>query len=205
MCHLGITLGNCVRKILSVSRKFSLKFRAFFSTVVLKGEVLGKVEHWYWKKEYQARGAPHYHVLLWIKDAPVIGRDEPEEVLAWIQERITCHIPDKETDPELYRLVTRYQLHKCSAYCKRRRKCAKHTFVTRCRFGFPRQACQNAQLNPVQDSLKSRSRIYQLVRAESEVRVNDYNPLLLMLWKANIDIQYVAESSLYSLTTLVVM
>ena len=29
-----------------------------------------------------------------------------------------------------------------------------------------------------------------------EVRVNDYNPLLLMLWKANIDIQYVAESSL---------
>ena len=29
-----------------------------------------------------------------------------------------------------------------------------------------------------------------------EVRVNDYNPLLLMLWQANIDIQYVAESSL---------
>ena len=29
-----------------------------------------------------------------------------------------------------------------------------------------------------------------------EVRVNDYNPLLLMLWKANIDIQYVAELSL---------
>ena len=29
-----------------------------------------------------------------------------------------------------------------------------------------------------------------------EVRVNDYNPLLLMLWQANIDIQYVAKSSL---------
>ena len=28
------------------------------------------------------------------------------------------------------------------------------------------------------------------------MRVNDYNPLLLMLWKANIDIQFVAESSL---------
>ena len=28
------------------------------------------------------------------------------------------------------------------------------------------------------------------------MRVNDYNPLLLMLWQANIDIQYVAESSL---------
>ena len=26
--------------------------------------------------------------------------------------------------------------------------------------------------------------------------MNDYNPLLLMLWKANIDIQFIAEASL---------
>ena len=64
-----------------MSRKFSLKFHAFFKTVLLKGEVLGTVEHFYWKNEYQARGAPHYHVLLWIKDAPVIGRDDPDVVL----------------------------------------------------------------------------------------------------------------------------
>ena len=38
-----------------------------------------------------------------------------------------------------------------------------------------------------------KKRIYQ---SELEVRVNDYNPLLLILWKANIDIQFVAESSL---------
>ena len=55
---------------------------------------------------------------------------------------------------------------------------------------------ENAKLNPVTDSLKSRSKIYQLARAESETRVNDYNPLLLLLWKTNIDIQFVAESSL---------
>ena len=61
--------------------------------VIVKAEVLGKVEHFYWKKEYQARGAPHYHVLLWIGDAPVIGQDDPDKVLAWIQERITCHLP----------------------------------------------------------------------------------------------------------------
>ena len=96
----------CTEDPISVSRKFSLKFHAFFRTVVVKGEVLGKVEHFYWKKEYQACGAPHYHVLLWIGDAPVIGRDDPEKVLAWIQERVTCHIPDKESDPELHRLVT---------------------------------------------------------------------------------------------------
>ena len=114
----------CTEDPISVSRKFSLKFHAFFHTVLVKGEVLGKVEHFYWKKEYQARGAPHYHVLLWIGDAPVIGQDDPDRVLAWIQERIACHLPDKESDPELHRLLTCYQTHKCSVYCKPRQRCA---------------------------------------------------------------------------------
>ena len=185
----------CTEDPISVSRKFSLKFHAFFHTVLLKGAVLGQVDHFYWKKEYQARGAPHYHVLLWIRNAPVIGQDEPDEILAWPQARITCCIPDVKSDPDLHRLVTRYQMHKCSAYYKRRWRCGS-TFITRCRFGFPRQACQNATLHCVEEAVKSRKRIYKLPRSDVEVRVNDYNPLLLMLWKANIDIQYVAESSL---------
>ena len=140
--------------------------------------------------------APHYHVLLWIRDAALIDRDDPEKVLDWIQDRITCHIPDEQGSPELHRLVTRYQMHKCSKYCRRRKRCGKTAFITRCRFGFPRPVCETAQLNPVQESLKSRNRIYHLVRTLAETRVNDYNPLLLMLWKANIDIQFVAEASL---------
>ena len=35
----------CTEDPISVSRKFSLKFHAFFKTVLLKGEVLGTVEH----------------------------------------------------------------------------------------------------------------------------------------------------------------
>ena len=97
----------CTEDPISVSRKFSLKFHAFFQTVLLKGAVLGQVDHFYWKKEYQARGAPHYHVLLWIRIAPVIGQDEPDEILAWLQARITCRIHDVKSDPDLHRLVTR--------------------------------------------------------------------------------------------------
>ena len=33
-------------------------------------------------------------------------------------------------------------------------------------------------------------------RADSEIHVNDYSPLLLMLWQANMDILFIAESSL---------
>ena len=42
--------AECVPVItlpLSVSRKFSLKFHAFFRKVIIKGEVLGKVDRFY--------------------------------------------------------------------------------------------------------------------------------------------------------------
>ena len=69
----------CIEDPVSVSRKFSANFHDLFNTVLLKGSVLGVVEHFFWKKEYQARGAPHYHVLLWILGAPVIGKSDPKD------------------------------------------------------------------------------------------------------------------------------
>ena len=45
-------------------------------------------------------------MLLWIQDAPVIGVDDADKVLAWIEDRITCKLPDKESDPELHAMVT---------------------------------------------------------------------------------------------------
>ena len=74
----------CIEDPISVSRKFSQKFRDFFHTVILKGEVLGHVLHYFYKKEYQARGAPHYHMILWIEGAPTAGSDDPGAVLDWI-------------------------------------------------------------------------------------------------------------------------
>ena len=81
----SVEIGRYLRKVnilshtklytedpISVSRKFTQKFRDFFSTVLLKGQVLGEVTHYFWKKEYQSRGAPHYHLsemhrlLEWI-------------------------------------------------------------------------------------------------------------------------------------------
>ena len=101
----------CTEDPISVSRMFSLKFHALYNTVIHKGKVLSEVNYFYWKKEHQARGAPHYHVLPWIHDALVIGKDEPERIRKWLQARITCHIPDPKTCPELNSLVTWFQSH----------------------------------------------------------------------------------------------
>ena len=67
--------------------------------MLIKGRVLGTIDHFYWRKEYQAGGTPHYHALVWIRDAPVIGHDSPESMVNWIDERMTCHIPDGKFDP----------------------------------------------------------------------------------------------------------
>ena len=164
----------CTEDPISVSRKFSSKFHAFFRKVILNGRVLGDVTHYNWKKEYQARGAPHYQVIVWIDEAPVIDRDDPEDVLSWIQERITCRIPNKESNPKLHRLVTRYQMHKCRAYCKRKRKVGS-VYLASCRFGFPRKVSASAKLNQVSECLKSKKRIYQLPRLESMTTTPSYS------------------------------
>ena len=108
----------CTEDPISVSRKFSQKFHDFFQTVILKEKVLGPAAHYFYKKEYQAWRTPHYHILLWIEGAPVEGDYKPEVVLQWIQERITCCIPDQHSNPELHQLVTSYLYHKCSGYCQ---------------------------------------------------------------------------------------
>jgi len=112
----------CAEDLISVFRKFSKKFHDFFQMVIIKGQALGPVMHYFWKKEYQSHGTPHYHVLVWIEGAPAIGNDPDENVLSWIQKHITCKIPDQAPNPELYRLVTKYQIHRCSKYCKRKKR-----------------------------------------------------------------------------------
>ena len=86
---------------ISVSRQFYHKFHQSFIKIKFhqnhSGGVLCPVELFYWKKEYQQRGAPYYHVLLWIWDAPTIGNDDPQKIVSFIDERITCHIPNNES------------------------------------------------------------------------------------------------------------
>ena len=102
--------------------KFSKKFHAFWQTVLIKGEVLGQVSHFYWKKRVPEQRCSTLHALVWISGAPVAGKDKKEVVESFIEKRITCRIPDKDDSPELHRLVTRYQLHKWQIL-QAKRKC----------------------------------------------------------------------------------
>lgn len=63
--------------------------------------------------EFQARGSPHAHTILWIKGAPKLGVESDQDV---IDQYISCSTAD---DADLAHLVSKVQKHRHSATCRR--------------------------------------------------------------------------------------
>ena len=120
----------------------------------------------------------------------------------FITGHITCRLPSKSENIELHELVNNYQNHKCGKYCKKAIKSKKgNRFYRVCRFGFPRIETTKFILHDVVDSIVGRKssmlkkRLYNLPRNDKEVMINEYNPILLILWRGNMDIQFISEES----------
>jgi|GEM_PF-3635344 len=184
----------------SVSRFIDTKFRAMLDFILSPDHPIGEVEHYFYRREYQARGAQHFHLLIWIKDAPIIGKDSTQDIASFIMRYVTCRMPDKNVSPQLYRRVSTHQRHFHNSYCLRNKK-TKTGFTRRCKFGHPRPLTDTFKIRDVIVSiagrrrLKSKSRLYDLPRSTSEAYINDYNPSILCVWEGNMDIQFVGEIS----------
>ena len=98
----------------NVSIHFHKKWNAIFNKLICSKQqpLFGEVQDFFWKIEYQARGAPHVHLVLWIKDAPILGRNSMEEVKQYIQKIVTCSKPSENDSPTLSSLVSQFQMHK---------------------------------------------------------------------------------------------
>ena len=76
--------------------------------------------------EFQKRGLPHAHVCLFLH------RDDKVPNAEQIDKHISAEIPDKESDPELYKLVSDFMMHgPCGAddpnqVCSSEGKCTRH-------------------------------------------------------------------------------
>ena len=52
------------------------KFEATLKFMMSDDNPIGKIDHYFVRREYQGRGMPHFHMIIWIKDAPMIGETE---------------------------------------------------------------------------------------------------------------------------------
>jgi len=190
----------CCMDPVTVSIHFQQKWNAIFSKLIKDKTtpVFGEVEDHFWRIEYQSRGAPHVHCILWIKNAPILGRNTTEEVQQYINSICTCSMPNADTSPTLHNLVQQFQVHKCNKYCTKSYK-RQGSFYKKCRFGFPRPVRAEIEVSDVIDCMaisrnkQPRKRLYQLPRNDSEQYVNDYNPALLLANQANVDVQYIGH------------
>ena len=57
---------------------------------------LGKITDYAIKIEFQARGSPHAHTLIWIEDAPTYGINENQVICDFIDKYVTCEIPSSD-------------------------------------------------------------------------------------------------------------
>jgi hypothetical protein len=108
---------------------------------------LGKMKDWFYRVEYQQRGSPHIHMLIWLENAPIFGVDK--DVIAFIDQIITCTKP--ENDSKLLELVNR-QTHRHSHTC---RKNSKNV----CRFNYPQPPMRSTHILYPLDDDTSQTRI----------------------------------------------
>ena len=92
-----------------------------------KGDIFGEVQAYLYTVEWQKRGLPHIHLVVWLKEK--LQPSDTDSV-------ISAEIPDPATDPELYAIITSKMIHgpcgakKPDAPCMVKGKCSK---------GYPRQ------------------------------------------------------------------
>ncbi|UYV70161.1 hypothetical protein LAZ67_7002036 [Cordylochernes scorpioides] len=80
-----------------VARIFQLKVTKLID-LITKGDVFGKPQCWCYTIEWQKRGLPHAHILLWLKE-----KIRPNQ----IDSIICAEIPNEEVDASLFRTVTK--------------------------------------------------------------------------------------------------
>jgi hypothetical protein len=137
----------------------------------------GHLIHFFERVEFQNRGAPHTHTILWVE----------KSITEMIEENlIRSDIPDPDLEPELYRLVISHQIHTCNPT-----KCGGPAPPGQvCKKKFPRP------YSPITyyDAEQSRY-IYRCVN-ERDRWVVPYHAPTLLIWNAHMNIQYVSSKNL---------
>ena len=71
-----------------------------FMKIVLKSNLhpLGQITDHFVRVEFQHRGSPHVHVLLWVQSAPKYNQNDESDIVQFIDKHVSCSsvVPDDQ-------------------------------------------------------------------------------------------------------------
>ncbi|KAL7304776.1 hypothetical protein TKK_0003004 [Trichogramma kaykai] len=177
---------------------FKERVELFMSKVLIP--VFRVKDYWY-RFEWQNRGSPHVHGLLYLQDEPeFIVNDLSEDHIHKIQEYFdmlclainpksanpTCSnhpsqqrfsdISAAEYENDLGELINAFQRHtKCGTHCYRRGNANTH-----CRFKFPKDVQESS-------SIDDKHGYYEFFPRRNDPYVQRFNNVVTQIWRANTD------------------
>ena len=89
-----------------VAKHFQYRVETFFTEVLLSSaNPIGKIVYYALRIEFQMRGSPHLHALIWTSDCPKLTSETKEDYIDYIDQRVHAYLPNEDQDPELHDLV----------------------------------------------------------------------------------------------------
>ena len=111
------------------SQYFDNRVKKFYKHILKSPHSpFGKLVNYFYRVEFQHRGSPHIHGLLWIENAPHYEKNTDQEIIQYVDSIITCERNISNNQNKSIEL----QLHKHSKSCTKR-----INNVKKCRFGAP--------------------------------------------------------------------
>uniref|UniRef100_A0A8D8YMS1 ATP-dependent DNA helicase n=2 Tax=Cacopsylla melanoneura TaxID=428564 RepID=A0A8D8YMS1_9HEMI len=172
-----------------VSRVFHLKVKKIMDLLV-KFKVFGTVRCFMYSIEWQKRGLPHVHILVWLVD-----KISPHQVDSFI----SAEIPNKDQDPILFEIITKSMIHgpcgtlNATSPCMKDGKCSKKypkSFVSETQTGEDGYPTYRRR-SPAEGGETFALKLKNGVECDVDNRwVVPYCPLLSRLFKAHINVEY---------------
>ncbi|XP_076066073.1 uncharacterized protein LOC143039717 [Oratosquilla oratoria] len=175
-----------------MSRIFKLKLDSLIDDLIHK-KAFGAVKAYLYSVEWQKRGLPHAHILLWMTVR--VTADIVEQV-------ISAEIPDKEKEPRLYETVTRCMIHgPCKGYNESEVCCQiKSKKPGQCGKGFPKTCRDNLLFGNngypeyVRRSIGEGGNSFKIMLKDGPVTIDNswvvpYSPFLCLKYDAHINVE----------------
>jgi len=101
------------------ARVFNMKKQAIIDDIYKNG-IFGKAVAHVYTIEFQKRGLPHMHILIFLQPGDKIQTPEQVDSVVW------ARWPDPESQPLLFETVKRCMVHTCGDRCLENGKCFRH-------------------------------------------------------------------------------